>query len=353
MKLLVSPYHLTSREAPMMAAALLARQLYTFMPVPEQLGPSDVQLAMRRSPRYMRMLESWRWAVPLFMSGLAHTLDEPGPPAGLRTDAAADVRAAAERMSTDPSYGEIRTFLHDDLFANERAYLDTISQDVLKGGPDPGVSIPVAAGLDAFAAAHSMLVMRAGAPAASGPGASLAQRVEGVLGTVLFSFAMPILTEASANMLLDVRDELSQELATLRAALTDALAVSRVEAHHQATRASAGPKAAGGANAVNAAADSAELRRVAGEYARAFEVVTRDLIGHDDDSGRRVTAGTVSVIGKRLSVESAIVSSVAALRQARARGGVRESVATEARPRTRSATVETLLIAPIGRVRRG
>jgi len=321
-KLVVSPYHVTLQELPVMAAVLLGSRLVTYLPVPEGIDRASVRRVMGTSPRYLRLLESWRWAAPLFRAGVMSSLD--ASPGGAQVsapgaDPLVSVRRADERLRDDARFGELKSFHHASLFAPERAYLDKVSSDMLKAGPDPGVSVPIVAGLDAFAASRSFVSVRSGGavtPRAGSAGPSLAQRAESVLGESLLSFSMPILSAADGGVILDVREELHQELEQIRDALSEAIREAANESRGPRDDASTEPSTAGGLPA----SVQTEVREAAAQYARAFEVIARDMLGADDGRGRRITGTTVSVVCKRMSVDAAFVSSVAALRQAGSRG---------------------------------
>ncbi len=337
MTLVVSPYHITLQELPAMTASLLGSRLITYLPVPEQIDRASVRRAMGTSPRYFRLLESWRWAAPLFRAGVICSLDGPArgtptragsAPHPTPTDPLLCVRHADTRLGTDARYNELRAFRHASLFSPERTYLDTVAADMLKAGPDPGVCVPIAAGLDAFAAARGFVVVRSGgapAPRAGTPGTSLAQRAEGVLGETVLSFSMPILSAADGDSILDVRQELHQELDQLRESLNDALLEARATASTPADAINTPPADEPLASARSSSGDivssQAIVREAAQQYTRAFDVLAKDMLGADDQRGRRITGCTVSVVCKRMSVDAAFVSSVAALRQAGARGG--------------------------------
>ncbi len=141
-------------------------------------------------------------------------------------------------------------------------FLDLLSADILKGGPDPAMNIPISATLDVFASRHGMVVARA-API------SVAQRAEAHLGQRLFAVALPVLLHASARLILRLRDELGKELAALRAALADAC------------------REGAGEDKIKEETQ-ARISIAAKTYAAAFESLRRRLEGRDDDQGVRI-----------------------------------------------------------------
>ena len=67
----VSPYHLATREPPAMAALVLADHVVTLLPQPA--GGStreEIRAAAENCPRYLRLMESWRWCSPLWNAGI-------------------------------------------------------------------------------------------------------------------------------------------------------------------------------------------------------------------------------------------------------------------------------------------
>ncbi|CAN5869936.1 hypothetical protein BH11PLA1_BH11PLA1_15300 [soil metagenome] len=346
MRLVLSPYHLAARELPAMFAAQLATRTLTFIPAPADISRAGVTRAFRASPSYLRLFERLRPWAPLFEHGLMSADPSPvpdldAPPDRFVDQAAADLRA-------DPRWRELQPFLHrNDDEVTELERLERSALDMLKGGPDPALSLPVIAGLDRLAARAGALALRSGggdgrAPApcnvsaASGPVAagSLAQQVEKMLGVNLFSFAAPILESASAATITRLRSELNQERAALAAAIDAACGDAR-----------------------RAALDNANppIRAAALEYTRAFDVVTRDLIGRDDDAHHRIRARTVSVIARQADADCALTASVVALR--RARGASASAVARSTPPlRAPSAPTKrpplfTLVVTAMGKSR--
>jgi hypothetical protein len=302
-RLLISPYHLTSREPAAMAALLLAESAVTLLPLPpEGVERDEVRLALRRHPRYARLLESWRWSFPLWQAGVLASLDD-------RADAIEGVRGAAARIQAEVRWAGLRGFLHRELFAapvaegDDEARAggpagddpDLFAADLLKGGPDPGISVPVGAGLDAFAAERGLVAVRAGASRSAvggGPASpTLAQRAEARLGQTLAACVLPVLTQASGDLLLEARDELAEVLGVLRGAWRAA-------------------ESGGGG-------EEAALRAAAAGFAEQFEAWVEPLRGHDDGSGRQVLDGYVRLTLRRVPVDAVLRGAAVAVRAIR------------------------------------
>lgn len=272
MNVLVSPYHLTTREPAAMAALALARNVVTVVP------GTDAGDA-RSLPAFSRFVKSWAWSVPFWKAGVlkdSHGGCTPG----------ADIWDATRHIDQDAQYGSLRHFLLRHEHEDERAYLTALANDLMKGGPDPGLSLPVAAGLDRFAARTGCLVAR-GAPT------SLAQRAEASVTTPVFSIVVPVFVQATAQRILHYREVLDDQIARLGAAVERA------------------------ANAAEGCNDSAALVRdvqsAAAALARAFEESREELfVGSPDDEVRPVE-GAVSLSAVRLPWDAVLTSSVRAL----------------------------------------
>lgn len=274
MFVLVSPYHLTSREPPAMSCLLLATQVITLMPAPlSGQTLADVRRAAADSPLYLRFMQSWEWAMPLFTAGVAASTfagEDPG----------ADARRAHALLRDDPRFDAMRSVLRPDLYELERDYLDLVASDILKGGPDPGVLVPLAAGIDRFAARFSLAVAR------SQP-VSVAQRAEMRLGARCFAIALPYLVRASAARLLLARDLLDEPLAHLRRVIASASEADPTELN-------------------------AELRDAAAGYACAFADHRQELLATDPET--RAVEGTLALTGLLLPADAVLRSAISAVR---------------------------------------
>jgi hypothetical protein len=274
MKIIVSPYHLTTREAPALAALQIASQVVTMMPTPSA-GTSRRAItgAVAAAPKYLDLMESWRWAGPLWEAGLIAPTFE-------GFDAAADVRAAFEQIRADDRYAALRPLMKPRVFEDDRDYLQAVAADVLKGGPDPAVTVPVAAGLDQFAARHGLAVARA-------TPTSVSQRAEAKLGERVAACAVPLLAQAGAERILLLREVLADELDALQGALESAWE--------------------GGAS-------PAALEGASREYGRAFEANLDELTGSPEPDEPRVVVAMMAIAAGVLPSGAVLDSSVEALK---------------------------------------
>lgn len=323
----VSPYHLTTREPPAMAALLLAERGFTFMPAPRGTREA-IEQALAESPEYLRFMETWAWSMSLWEHGvLASALDD-------GDDALGDLHTAWLMLRDDERYAPLRPLARTGLFETQREFLDAISRDLVRGGPDPGVSLPLAAGIDRFAARRGLVVMR------STP-TSVAQKAEQRLGRRVFAVALPILLQASAERLIEVRGLLAEELEDLAGAVG---AIAGVVARGDDVRDD--PSLVEG------------VEHAARAYAHAFECERETITaGHRDQV--HVIERMTSISAVSLPVDAVLRSGVSAMRllsDNRRRGGRATAQAVETMPvladSLGASRVLSLVVKPLG-TRRG
>ena len=312
----VSPYHLTTREPPAMAALLLGARVFTVMPgVMGAAGSRDsVRSTAKHSARYAALLDSWSWSMPLWRAGVidsAHAGD----------DAAADLEAVWDKIAADDRYISLRPFMHLRLESDRRQLIEAVAADVLKGGPNPAVCVPLAAGLDRFAARHRLVVARA-APT------SVAQRAEALLGEPLVTTVVPLLQQATAEQMLDARRLLATPLTAWRAALAREDGPTR-----------------------------SQIGDAAAALERAFPACLAQLTATADPSDPPIMWGPVSIAIATLPPDAVLTSSVTAaesfLRKSPSPAATSGSVATTTLPALADPAdftrVTTMIIKPLGR----
>lgn len=318
----VSPYHLTTREPAAMAALLLGQRVVTMLPaaVGEHGGlpGQSAQETARRVPSYRQFVDSWAWSVPLWKAGVLHASLGSATPID-------DMWAVVRHMQEDPAWAPLRGFLRHDFFADEASYLAAVATDLLKGGPDPGLSLPVAAGLDRFAT-------RVGAGAGGRGGGtvvvarsratSLAQQAETELGAPLFRVALPCLLQGSAERIVHWREELEPQRRAwwgVVARIAQRLGDSREE------------------NVVEGE-DLSELQDAASALAEAHRARRGVLLEGSADDDVRAVEGTISIAAVRLPWDAVLTSSLRALERAVGPRAAR-ALASEAAPSTAAATI--------------
>ena len=135
--------HTTSprAEPPAIVALQLARQAVTMLPAPvDRADLSEAHHAAGRVPAYLAFMKSWTWTAPLWRADVLAAEVE-------GQSAVGDMHEVFTQIARDEHLAPLRRFMHDGLLEDERNYLSALAADVLKGGPDPGISVPVMAGL--------------------------------------------------------------------------------------------------------------------------------------------------------------------------------------------------------------
>ncbi len=278
MIIVVSPYHLVTREPPAMASLLLADRVVTLVPAPVGAGPAGAREAAARSPWYARFVEELGWSAPLWREGvLASQLDGDDP--------GADMLDVADRIRTQEAYLALRPLLREAIFENEHTFLSALGSDLTRGGPDPAVTVPLVAALDRFARRH-------GAGVARPLPVSVVQRAEAALGNSVAALALPLLVQASPEVLLLARRRLADPLGALRSALGR---LARCVAAGEPT-----------------ALTARELGTAGAAYANAFETHAKELLHAPDDDVRPVVTSVV-ITAQALPVDAVLRSSLVAM----------------------------------------
>jgi hypothetical protein len=285
--LALSPYHLATRESPAMAALILADHVVTLLPQPaEGSSRKAVGAAVIDAPHYLRLMESWRWSSPLWTAGvISSTVDHDNP--------AEELAGVYQSIAEDEDFASLRPLTRG---AEQRAAessakaLDFMAADLLRGGPDPGINIPICAALDRFALRHDLCVVRSGI-------ASIAQRAESRMGQRLFSIAIPILARAGGGRIQLLRHDLHAELSALRTAMHQALAAT--------TESLTPPALAKRTDALHSAAET---------YTAAFTAWSVEGASGDDENAQRITTGYVSLTAMSVPADAILRSSRAAIR---------------------------------------
>ncbi|MEZ6242305.1 MAG: hypothetical protein R3B57_04610 [Phycisphaerales bacterium] len=283
----LSPYHLATRELPAMAAALLADRVVTLLPLPPG-DESHARAHAEQSPAYAGVMEAWSWSAPLWEEGVlgARLHDD---------DAGRDLRDVLALLESRDELAELRPFIEGRAGGlDPRTWLDGVARDLIRGGPDPGWCVPLAAAMDRFAARHGLAAARA-APT------SMAQRAEERLSRRVFAFAAPMLAQAPGERIVEARRTLGAPLGALRARMSEAFAAA-IEGDETSSQ-------------------DAALRLASDAFAQAFQDAKEELTRTpDDEDDPRVLEAMVSVTGVLLPSDAAVRSSLVALRRARGRG---------------------------------
>jgi hypothetical protein len=278
----VSPYHLTTREAPAMAALLLAERVVTILPAPLVDASREKAEAMASElPRFRKLLQSWEWLVPLWRSGVVCNSIKGQTPVQ-------EAREACRVLGRDGRYAALAPLMRPELFDDEQHYLDAVSHDLNRAGPDPGITVPIHAGLDWFA-------VRCGLAVARPEPASIAQRAEMPMARKLLALAVPGLVRAGPETMLRARHALAGPLARWRRAVQQA-AWPCVETAAEPTR---------------AALD--ELGAATRAYAAEFAAMRDDV--EDDADEIETVQGMLKLTVVSLPSDAVLSSSVSAMQR--------------------------------------
>lgn len=189
-----------------MAAFLLAERCVTLVPSPSlDRSREGFQRASHRVRHFREAVESLAWTTPLWDAGVV-SAEHGGR--SLRES----VRTALAVVNEDPALAPLRHLVNAAVFDDDDAYLEALSGDLVRGGVDPGIGIPVSVGLDLFAASNDLVVVRS-APT------SVVEKAEQRAARPLGSCSVPLLAQATSDRLLEARAALGSEIDDLRAAI--------------------------------------------------------------------------------------------------------------------------------------
>lgn len=298
--LMVSPYSLCSRDAAAMAAMLLAGRALTYLPrSPEPAGVS--RQAALGSPGFRRVLAAVSWATPLIDAGVLATSIE-------GEDASNDFAAARSRIHDEPGLAPLRRFVETRTSGDPVLAVERLARDLTRSGPDPSISVPLAAALDAFAERHAYAVLRVDGP-------SLAQRAERAREVELFACSLPVLVQASTERVLETRRRLEPELGPLRAAME---------------------------SCVDGLADESYVREAASGYAASYDRERAHIERPEEDPDDPQTrSAEVVLTGVAHTADHALSCSALAARRVSRRG--------ELAPAGESLTARSIVVRAVGR----
>lgn len=262
MIVVVNPHELTARTPTAVAALTLATRVITLLPTPlEGSDPLSLRQAADRSPRFAALMQNWRWMAPLWREGvLASTFDALTP--------LDDVLSATERIGSDPALAPLASLVSRQTYQSTGSYLDALCRDLLRGGGNPTITIPVTAGLERFAARHGLIAM-------SSPAPSLTGRIEAKGVSSLARIGVPVFTRAGATLILRARESLAVPLGALR---------DSIDRLHALLRASPAPEPV-------ARLVCDDLEPMARAYESAFLSLRQSLIAQSQDDDDQPVEG--------------------------------------------------------------
>lgn len=298
--LVISPYSLCSHDAAAMAGLLLAGQALTFLPRSLAAVPVDRGRALH-SAGYRQVIASVAWATPLVESGVLAT-----SVAG--EDAAPDFAEARRRVATDADLAPLRRFVETRIEHDPDRALDRLASDLTRSGPDPSISVPLAAALDALAERHAYTVLRTDGP-------SLAQQAERARERRLFACSVPVLVQASTERLIETRRRLAPELDALREAAESCL---------------------------DGLADESAVREAAADYADAYDRSRHHIERPEEDpDDPQVRSAEIVLAGVAHAPDHALACSAMAARRVSSR--------PSEQPQPSSLTARSLIVRLVGR----
>lgn len=214
MRVTISPYDLTHRAPGALAALLIADAAATIIPIARAWTADDPDAAVEESPALGRMLETWRWATPLWTAGILGPTDAAGH------SGVALVAEAAEAIGDAAAHPVLARIAPKQNIADRSRLAENLCLDIVRGGRNPALSVPVAAALERFAA-------DAGWPIVLCPTGSVVGGIEHRLATPIAGVDIPAPIAASGEALLLLRERMAPELEALRAALAETIAAAR------------------------------------------------------------------------------------------------------------------------------
>ncbi len=285
--LVISPYDISARSAAAVSACWLGDRVVTLLPAPSRPGDGGGAPAVRASPAMARLAESWDWSAALWKAGVLV--------AGAGADAVSEaVLRELGTMRADPRMAPLRLLLDRAEPAESEKWFDSVCRDLVLGGSNPAVSVPLASAMENFASGHDLAMFRLQV-------SSLVGRLERASSKAVFRFTALTLIEADAGDLVMLRSAMSESLGALRVAIDELLAVVRSGAAQ---------------GAVAGALAAVEARR--GEYEPALMDRLSQHRASASASGQRIKLAQVTLTGSISGPGTAMAAAAAAARSVRA-----------------------------------
>lgn len=198
----VSPYELQPLTPGVSAALLLCDSVVTLLPTPDT---ADVAAAQQHAPRFRQLLDAWSWSTPLWRNATLRPTHAGESPLN-------DIRDTCRRILATPALAPLAPLISASRFENPTEFLDALCRDILRGGADPAISIPLTAGLEHFAARHRLFTFTT-------PAASVAGRIESRTARPLFKIQLPLIAAPSTAAFEFLRERLAAPIGVLRRVL--------------------------------------------------------------------------------------------------------------------------------------
>ena len=307
---MLSPYDLAPRAASIFVGALLASRVFTLLPTPQDAADFEaLRVAGARSPMFLRLAESWRWSGPLWRAGVI----VPGLSGARLAD---EMTVVQTRLSEDESFAALRPLLDRDNDLGVTEKFESLCRDLLLGGANPAVSVPLTAGIERFASASGLAIVRV-------TPASLAGRLERHNAKVAARLNLAAIVEADADDFLAIRGSMSHTLDSLRAALVGVLERMRE-----------------GDDLVQSnAMELFELARV--NYEQVLLQRVEAMRNDARRSGRRIKVARVSITGSMVECGASLSAAASAARKLASSGGALTGEVGRAAPSSPSSALAT------------
>lgn len=215
MQLLLSPYEISASSPAATAAMLLGNDhagVLAVQPGPfAEVTPERARELAMLAPSFARLLDAWSWTGPLWRGGLVRA-------AGSGRALADMIARSRAELTADPALTAAHSVL-GTIADDETAFVEALSRDLIRGGSDPALSLPLVSVAERLAAeSESALIC--------GDAAGLIWKPRLGAGPAL-SFSIPLPLGASGDELLNWRESLASPLTSLRESLAEAVTYAR------------------------------------------------------------------------------------------------------------------------------
>jgi len=214
MHLTISPYDLTHRAPGAVGALLVGEGAATIVRIGGAWQDGDPEDGAEESPALSRVLDAWRWTMPLWSAGILGPTDAAGR-SGIAL--VADALDAMELSRDHPILARLAARAR----TSDRSRLaENLCIDILRGGRDPSVSVPIASALERFSA-------ETGWPLVICPTGSVVGGIELRMARPFAGMDCPTPIGAPGDAIVHLRQRLAPELDAARGVLTEGFRLAR------------------------------------------------------------------------------------------------------------------------------
>lgn len=276
MRAAISPYDLGAGALAAYAGLLVADSAVTLVPSPDADSDADPLAAASLAER---VRARWDWSAPLWEDGLLAAEDPTAPsPAAFAAD------ALDELIARDPA-DHLGRLVRERYADAPGSYFEAVCRDLVRGGGDPAVTVPITVAMERFAAGSGRALI-------TGEHRSVTAEIERRSSRPTVRIAVPTLAAGGGHRLLLVRQRLAGELGALRAALAETAAIE---------------DAGGNADDIADFTKSA-LEPAAAAYHDAFAEARAELFATPTDDDARAEAAMVQLSPQRRPADASLRS---------------------------------------------